>query len=83
LHYAYSMTITPKLNFDSIVAARLDALGADRLPFSVRCAINADLLKACTDFLHERITREYVGDLVKQGLEAPAATSATSTGGAL
>lgn len=73
-----------QLHLDSIITARLEAVGADRLPLSVRRAINADLLKACTAFINERVNRDYVGDLVKQGLEAPAAPdSATSTGGAL
>lgn len=76
-------TTTPKLNLDSIIAERLDAIGADRLPLSVRRAINADLLKGITGFITERVNRDYIGDLVKQALEAPAATSATSTGAAL
>jgi hypothetical protein len=73
------MTTTPKLTLDAVVTERLETIGADRLPFAVRRAINVDLLQACTAFLHERITRDYVGDLVKRGLEAP---SATSTGAA-
>ena len=77
------MVPIPKVNLDSVVTARLEAVGADRLPLSVRRAINADVLKACADLINQRIDREYVGDVVKRSLEAPAATSATSTGAAL
>jgi hypothetical protein len=78
------MTSTPKLNLDAIVTARLKTIGADRTALVVRHAINADLLKAVTAFINEKINPDYVGDLTKRGLtEAAAANSATSSGGAL
>ncbi len=78
----YSLFMIPitKVNLDSAIAARLEAVGADRLPLSVRCAINADLLKACCKLIDEKITPDYVGDQTAQALKAAAAPSAVSTG---
>jgi len=81
--YSLSMIPLQKVNLDSVITARLEAIGAVKTAPVVRSAINANLLKACTDLINEKITAEYVGDLTTQALKAAATTSATSTGAAL
>ncbi len=65
-----------------LVATRLAELGANRLPPAVIDAITADISKACSNLIRERIDRNYVGDMVTKALEATADLSTTPEEGA-